>query len=289
MRDGELSIIVPSLNSVTIDRTLDSLRGQTRPLAGTEIIVVGLDDAALVKEDRLVRFVSTGKAVCAAAARNIGMEEANGQYFLFIDSDCVAEADWMEKLMARHVLGEKVVAGGVAFGQGSYWALCDNVSRLHEFVASGEPRHLRYAPTLNLSVASEVARDVGGFNEGLHSGEDIDWTIRVANLGHVIYFEPRALVYHSPDRNSFSAVMRYAAESGFNMAHVRLRYPDVLRAPFLLRYRWGILALSPVVSLCVTAMIFVRNPWLVRYLHTLPVVFATKMAWCVGAAQADDG
>ena len=136
------------------------------------------------------------------------MAEARGKYFLFIDSDCVAEADWIEKLMTRHARGEKVVAGGVAFGPGSYWALCDNVSRLHEFVASGQPRRLCYAPTLNLSVAGDVAQEVDGFNEGLRTGEDIDWTIRLVELGHSIYFEPRALVHHSPHRNSFSEVMR---------------------------------------------------------------------------------
>ena len=285
MPDVELSIIIPSLNSLTIDRTLDSLRRQTWPLAGTEVIVVGLDDPALVKEDRLVRFVSTGKPACAAAARNIGMAEAKGQYFLFIDSDCVAEADWIEKLMARHALGENVVAGGVAFGQGSYWALCDNVSRLHEFVASGEPRRLHYAPTLNLSVASEVAREVDGFNEGLHTGEDIDWTLRVVRLGYGIYFEPSALVHHSPDRNSFSVVTKYAAESGFNMAHVRLRYPDVLRTPFPLRHEAWLLTLAPVVSFYATARIYFEHSSLLRYLHTVPIVYLTKVAWCLGAAR----
>jgi glycosyltransferase involved in cell wall biosynthesis len=285
VHDAEVSIIIPSLNSLTIGKTLDSLRRQTRPLGGTEIIVVGLDDPGLVREDRLVRFVSTGKAVCAAAARNIGMEQAEGQYFLFIDSDCVAEADWVERLMARHLLGEKVVAGGVAFGPGSYWALCDNVSRLHEFVAEGEPRHLHYAPTLNLSVSSEVAREVGGFNESLRTGEDIDWTMRVTGLGHDICFEPRALVHHSPHRNSFSAVMRYAAESGFNMAHVRLRYPEVLRAPSLLRHQAWLLILSPAISLFATAQIYLVHLSLPRYIHTLPIVYLSKVAWCLGAVR----
>jgi glycosyltransferase involved in cell wall biosynthesis len=285
VRDVELSVIIPSLNSLTIDKTLDSVKGQTHPLGGTEIIVVGLDGPALVEEDGLVRFISTGTAVCAAAARNIGMEEARGQYFVFIDSDCVAEADWIERLMARHLLGEKVVAGGVAFGPGSYWALCDNVSRLHEFVSGGKPRHLQYAPTLNLSVSRQVVREVGGFNEGLRTGEDIDWTMRVAGLGHDIYFEPSALVYHSPDRNSFSAVMGYAVESGFNMAYVRLSYPEVLRAPSLLRHQAWLLILSPVISLYATAQIYFVHLSLRGYLRTLPIVYLSKVAWCLGAAR----
>lgn len=287
MRDREMSIVIPSLNSVTVDRTLDSLRAQTRPLTDAEIIVVGLDEPGLVTEDRITRFISTGEPVSAAAARNIGMGEATGRYLLFIDSDCVAAPDWVDRLMEPHMQNEEVVGGGVAFLPDGYWALADNVSRFHEFLVGGKPGYRRYLPTLSLSVSRKVARQVGGFDERLPgaAGEDVDWTIRITKLGYRLYFEPRAIVYHQPSRIGVNAVLEHWLQSGHNMSRVRLRHADVLRAPFLLRSRLGMLSLSPIISLYVTGAVFVRNRSLVRYLHTLPAVFLTKMAWCLGASR----
>jgi GT2 family glycosyltransferase len=281
----EISIVIPSLNSMTIHETLDSLRAQDYDLTDIEIIVVGLDDHGLVIEDEVVRFVSTGGPVCAAAARNIGMGEARGDHFLFIDSDCVAARDWVHRLMERHALGEKVVGGGVAFAHDSYWALCDNVSRFHEFLADSEPGYRPFLPTLNLSVAREVALKAGPLDESLQHGEDIDWTIRLRKLGHRLCFEPRAIVCHRPSRRSLKAVLHHSAQSGYNMCEVRLRHSDILRTPSLLRSPAAILALSPIAALRITGGIFARHPSLLRYVHTLPVVFLTKMAWCLGAAR----
>ena len=281
----DISVVIPSLNSTTIDQTLDSLRAQTYSLAGAEIIVVGLDNPGLVKEDGIIRFVSTVRPVCAAAARNIGMQEAKGRYFLFIDSDCIAATDWIERLMARHVLGDKVVGGGVVFGEAGYWALCDNVSRLHEFAAYMESGHRPYLPTLNLSVHKEVAEEVGGFNETLPTGEDVDWTVRIGKAGYGLYFEPRAIVYHRPSRNNLPTVLKYAVQSGADMVQVRLRYPDVLQAPFLFRHEGWVLTLSPLISFYVTAKIFSRHLSVLRYFYTVPIVYLTKMGWCLGAAR----
>lgn len=283
----EVSVIIPNLSSPIVDQTVASLHKQTYRATGLETIVIGLDEPGLVLRDENVRFISTRQPVCAAAARNIGIEEAKGRFLVFIDADCVAAPDWLDKLMARHQRGEDVVGGSVWFAADNYWTLCDNISMFHEFLPSRKPGPRPYLPTLNLSVRREVAQEVGKFDESFPgaSGEDIDWTIRIRQLGHELYFEPAAVVYHLPERQTFRSILAHWWRSGQSMVRVRLRYADVLHTPSLVKSPVWLLGLSPLVSAYVTQRTFLRNPSLLRYLHTLPVVFLTKMAWCLGAAR----
>lgn len=283
----ELSVIIPNLNSPLVDRTIASLYKQTYRAAGLEIIVVGLDEPGLVPRDEDVRFISTKQPVCAAAARNIGIEEAKGRFLVFIDADCVAASYWLDKLMARHRQGEDVVGGSVAFTADNYWTLCDNISMFHEFLPSTKAGPRPYLPTLNLSVRREVAREVGKFDESFPgaSGEDIDWTIRIRQRGYRLYFEPQAVVYHWPPRRTLGSVLTHWQRAGYNMARVRLCYADLFKTPSLVRSEIWLLILSPLVSLYVTARIFLPDRHLWPYFHTVPVVYLTKLAWCLGAAR----
>lgn len=282
-----VSVIIPNLNSPTVDQTLASLRAQSLGLKDVEVLVVGLDEPGLVQEDGLVRMISTGRAVSAAAARNIGLQQGTGHYLLFTDADCVVAPDWMERLLAGHERGHGVVGGAVSFDADNFWTLCDNVSMFHEFLPTTQGGPRPYLPTLNLSVRRDIADEIGPFDESFPgaSGEDIDWTVRMRKAGYELHFDPQAIVYHRPQRGSLRRVLAHWWRSGQSMVRVRLRYADVFGTPALMRSRLALVALSPLIALAVTVRIFWRDRSLLRYLHTLPVVYVTKVAWCLGAAR----
>jgi hypothetical protein len=69
------------------------------------------------------------------------------------------------------------------------------------------------------------------------------------------------------------------------MIRVRLRYAGYFRTPDFMRRSLWLLALSPLVAAYVTLSIYLSNPSLLLHAHTMPVVYLTKIAWCIGAAR----
>lgn len=100
----KFSVIVPAYNSEKyIEETLDCLLSQTEK--DIEVIVVndGSSDSTAdilsrysKKDSRVVHVNQENAGV--SAARNNGIERANGEYIIFIDSDDLLSADALEKL-----------------------------------------------------------------------------------------------------------------------------------------------------------------------------------------------
>lgn len=113
-----VSVIVPAYNAEkTLERALESLVHQT--LKNIEILVVddGSKDAtreiasAFAEKDGRVRLIAKDLNEGLSAARNSGMEIANGEYIGFTDSDDWCEPEMFEKLYS-HASGADVAVGG---------------------------------------------------------------------------------------------------------------------------------------------------------------------------------
>lgn len=109
----KISVIVTTYNNPTyLNLVLRSLLSQTD--SNYEIIVA--DDGSGEETAQLVRFVSNESPVPiihawqedlgfrAAASRNNGIRHASGDYCIFIDGDCIARKDFIEK---HRLLAEK--------------------------------------------------------------------------------------------------------------------------------------------------------------------------------------
>lgn len=103
-----VSIIVPMLNmEFYIKKCLDSLVSQTYD--NIEIIVV--DNASTdrsvrivedyIKKDSRVRLIKKDKTYNVAHSRNIGLDEAKGEYIWFVDSDDYAEKNFIEVMLGK--------------------------------------------------------------------------------------------------------------------------------------------------------------------------------------------
>jgi GT2 family glycosyltransferase len=278
------SIIIPSLNSPIISDVIDCLEGQEEASAIGEILVVGKDRAGLIGTREKVRFIDTREKVCASKARNLGVEQARNDLILFLDSDCLPCSRWLSEHLIAQRAGQAVVGGGVAPLGDNYWSLAYNLSLFHEFLATLPGGERDYLPTLNMSVQLKVIQEVGQFDEDLERGQDIEWSSRVRRKGYSLHFCPRAIVRHLHSRDSFLAMWRDCARSGYFMRQVRLSNPDMLSAPLWLRSRLAILLLSPFIAAVVTGRILWRNPSLIRLAWAeIPAVYMTKLAWCWGA------
>lgn len=242
----EISVVTTVLNERKgIRDLLDSLVAQ-RPSHEVIVVDAGSKDgtwrilqayAEAYPQVRPVRY--PGKR---GAGRNMGVRLARAPKVAFIDGDCIANAFWLEALLAAFNEGAGVVAGKtITMG---YWAFTD----LHRVELPHKGQDTTW-PSCNLAYDKEAFLEVGGFDESLVTAEDIDLNYRTVDAGHRLVHEPRAVVY-ARARDSVGGFLRQAYWNGYGrkqltLKHGRLwgeyRFTDMLKAQLSF---WGMTRLT---------------------------------------------
>jgi len=279
-----LSIVIPNLDSPWIARTLLGIRSQWNLCPPHEVIVVGSDRPGLVPRDGSVRWIETETRVNPAAARNLGVTQAQSEKILFIDADCRPFPGWAERL--AQVLDQSPVAGGaVTFPRSpeetSVWALADNIASFHELLSDrpAEANTRGAIGSLNLAVRRDAWDQIGGFDEALTTSEDFDWVLRARAAGLATAFVPDAIVEHAAVRKDRAALEAHATWYGSNFHLFRERHPEAFgtgptwRSPKLLA------ATAPLKASTGAIGIFAKHPELRGSLRALTGVVAFRRAW----------
>jgi glycosyltransferase involved in cell wall biosynthesis len=277
------SVIIPNFNTSTVGQTVESLERQA--YSPYQVIVVGMDKYNLIRNTSLVYFDRSDVPLSPAKARNRGAAQASGDVIAFIDADCIAQPNWLTVLAERFAdPAVTIVGGGVDFHSHNYWTLADNIGMFHEYLASRPPGTREQLPSLNLAIRQQVFLDIGGFDEARRTSEDSDLTIRLRQQGHLLYFEPCAVVEHVPPRNRAADLFRHNFLHGQQSTKFDPSYGNQRGLVRLLHTRWGVTLVSPALAAGVTVRIFLTDSSLWRYWYTAPAIFLAKMAWCFGAA-----
>ncbi|MCG3199607.1 MAG: hypothetical protein GHCLOJNM_04131 [bacterium] len=134
-----------------------------------------------------------------AAARNHGAALCKGEILVFIDSDCLPEADWLEKMLAPFE------DPGVVGVQGAY--RCDQeewIARFSQLEIEERYRRMLRADSIDFigtyaaAYRRTVFQEQGAFDTRfpMASGEDADFSFRLSDRGLRMVFNPEAVVYH---------------------------------------------------------------------------------------------
>jgi len=281
--DVKISVIIPNLHSPMIDQTIQSVLAQKTKFK-SEIIVVGMDKWGLVKNFSEVQFIKTPSPVGAAEARNIGIQAAQGEWLIFIDSDCVAQERWLTSFVKDFKEGWLVIGGGVRTPAEPYWRLVYNLSMFHKQLESQKQEYPRFLPTLNLAVHRRVIDHVGMLDENLLRGQDVDWTARMNIAGYKLLFDPAAVVEHLPARYDLRTLRDYFFKSGYYMIRVRMRYPEIYHMPKLLFRPWVWKVFAPIIAGWTTSKIILGTSQVRMNLQTIPHIYLLKVSWCMGAS-----
>ncbi len=136
-----------------------------------------------------------------AAARNAGRERVTTPLIAFVDADVdllcdVGIGSWLDALLPHFddpLVG--LVAPRVAGEAGSPLDLGPDPARIR----SGT--RVSYVPAAAIVVRVDAFDAVGGFDERLRFGEDVDFVWRLDQAGWRCRYEPASMVWHAPRRD----------------------------------------------------------------------------------------
>ena len=168
-----------------------------------------------------------------AAARNTGLAGVTTPLVAFVDTDVQLPDGWLEPLLS-HFADERValVAPRVAGAPGTSW-LAGYEQRHSPLDLGSEPARIAagtrvsYVPAAAMVWRTQVVRELGGFDEAMRLGEDVDLVWRCAAAGHRCRYEPTSVVYHEPRRTA-EALLRQRFGYGRSAASLARRHPNSL-------------------------------------------------------------
>jgi mycofactocin system glycosyltransferase len=226
---ADVTVVIPSFG--------DDAGALAASCAGVaEVIVV--DDGSKPPLEAVVGTRSIRLDVNAGpgAARNAGLACVRTALVAFLDTDTVPAAGWLDPLLAHlddpHVAlaAPRVVPPPASPGSGALAAYEATRSPLD---LGPEPARIRartrvsYVPAAALLARVEALRAVGGFNEELRVGEDVDLVWRLDEAGWACRYEPASTVGHIP-RYSLGAWLARRVDYGESAGPLARRHPQAL-------------------------------------------------------------
>jgi glycosyltransferase involved in cell wall biosynthesis len=181
------SIITPVYNREdTISKAITSVLEQT--FVDFEMLIIddGSTDATLevVQSffDNRIKILKTPKNGGAAAARNIGIQAANGNYISFLDSDDFYQPDFLQE--SFDILEKSSCKIGFMW-TGLLWNEKDNIKKEFWKPKFNTSSYITFLNSLHIGTNSgitikrKVFEICGYFDENLKAAEDTDFFLRI--------------------------------------------------------------------------------------------------------------
>lgn len=197
-----ISVIVPAYNAAaTLPSCLQALQSQDWNHASPfEVIVVNdgsYDETARLARDCGARVVEQAHQGIGAA-RNLGVRCAQGNFIAFTDADCAPARDWLYQITRPFADPEVMGVKGVyATKQRGLIARFAQAEYEEKYDRMRGAERIDFVDTYSAAYRNSVFDQNRCFDERFsRSGEDTEFSYRLAENGCKLVFAPRALVYH---------------------------------------------------------------------------------------------
>ncbi|MDA3937039.1 MAG: hypothetical protein PF636_09360 [Actinomycetota bacterium] len=186
--------------------------------------------------------------------------------------------------MSAGLQGHDFVAGRIDTPRRPYMKLVHNVTEFHDFMhcTSGP---IDFVAGANMGFRKERVVALGGFTSGITNAEDTELLIRFRASGGVCHYLSDAIVLHDHSRVRLTEIISYPYEHAQTTIRLRAENPKLTGTPSFMLSPWALRALSVPVAAWSTFRMFARRDGVLRHVETTPVIFMTKVAWCLGAAR----
>ncbi len=230
-----VSVVIPVKDRAEeLRRCLASLANLDYPLERLQVIVVddGSKDysATVARESGALVVPSGGTGRGPAAARNVGARAATGEILAFIDSDCTASTGWLAELLPVFNDANMAAVGGQVDGMCTsssvdrYEAVMSSLSLGSRERVGNSGDDTFYLPSCNLLVRRTLFLGVGGFEDTMQVGEDVDLTWRLRDQGWTIVYLPAGRILHE-HRSSVRSFMSRRFDYGTSEGLLQRRHP----------------------------------------------------------------
>jgi mycofactocin glycosyltransferase len=235
----DVTIVIPVRDNV------GGLRRLVASLRDLRIVVVDDGSSTPIKQEDFagehsrIEVLRHAQSRGPAAARNSGLAACKTGFVAFLDSDVVPRRGWLEVLLGHFCDPTVALVAPRIVGL----AKTDHMVARYEAVRSSLDLGQREAPVIPYTTVSYVPsaaivcrtstlRDVGGFDETLRSGEDVDLCWRLVEAGARLRYEPIAQVAHDHRTELRDWIARKAFYGG-SAAPLSVRHPDKI-APLMI-------------------------------------------------------
>ena len=239
------SIIVPVYNRPDeVDELLESLCSQT--LKDFEVVIVE-DGSKITCKDVCDKYADIldlhyyyKENSGPGQSRNYGVERAQGEYVIILDSDAVTPTGFMQAIDSELQQQPSDAWGGPDAAHESFSDIQKAISyAMTSFFTTGGIRGGKkqldkfYPRSFNLGIRREAYLQLGGFSKTRFSkmslyGEDIDFSIRIYKAGYTCRLFPEAWVWHKR-RTDFRRFWRQVYNSGYARVNLWRMYPEALK------------------------------------------------------------
>ena len=241
------SIIVPVFNRPDeVDELLESLCSQT--LKDFEVVIVEdgsqkpckdvCDKYAGILDLHYYNKENSGPG----QSRNYGVERAQGEYVIILDSDVVLPNGYLAAVNSQLSIVNSqfsIAFGGPDASHPSFTPVQKAISySMTSFFTTGGIRGGKakldkfYPRSFNMGIRRDVYQELGGFSK-MRFGEDIDFSYRIVEAGYQPQLFPDAWVWHKR-RTDFRKFFRQVYNSGIARINLEKRHPGTLKLVHLL-------------------------------------------------------
>ena len=311
------SIIVPVFNRPDeVDELLESLTYQT--LKDFEVIIVEDGSKKPCKDvcdkyaDILDLHYYLKDNSGPGQSRNYGVERAQGDYVIILDSDVVLPEGYLEatdKSLTSHLSPLTSIAawGGPDAAHPSFTPVQKAISySMTSFFTTGGIRGGKakldkfYPRSFNMCIRRDVYLELGGFSK-MRFGEDIDFSYRIVEAGYMPRLFPDAWVWHKR-RTDFRKFFRQVYNSGIARINLEKRHPGTMKLVHLLPtvFTLGVigclllapfcygLTLLPLLLYCLLILIdsTIQNKSIKVGLLSVPAAFTQLMGYGFGFIES---
>lgn len=236
---GNLEDLIPSFQKFNIPEK-------------AEIIVVdsGSDDTPDFFVDKpFINYIHSKKRLFPGEARNLGIKNASGDVFSFLDADTIVLEGWFEELL-ESIKQHDVIAGAAP-------SLPGQKKRLPRVSVMIDGEDITW-PTCNIVYKKKVLDTAGVFQEGMPSGADVELNYRCVKKGYKIHYNPEMKVYHK-HRSTWKGFIKQSYRDGYVRAQLEVLIPESKG-----KHQFGKLTGQNIIRLGFGALGYARKRWLSR-------------------------
>ena len=236
----QFSIIIPTYNTtVVLEQCIEALCHQSADKDCFEVIIVNDGGKAAVFQD--IRFRGRGINIRyyyqdhkgPAAARNLGIEKAEGDIILLLDDDSLPTMDWLDAtIKAWDKYPDWDGIGGYVISEPTDSIYCRVITDFFNWYLEQNSlnKECPFLITCNAGYKKNSLNKVHKFDEWFKraAGEDRDLNIKISRAGGKLRLDRNILVYHDRDL-SFLSFVRKNYNYGKAAYNIYLRYPELKR------------------------------------------------------------